>query len=110
MSKTSYICILLYKSTSDNPDYVPLYEESYVEVDASTEDEARALAYAVKARRETSYETEAGDRIRWALDMLIDVSEVLDAESADGAREIYSRHFYDIESYKKMEVLTQKKS
>ena len=110
MSETSYICVLLYKSASDAADYVPLYEESYVEVKASTEDEARALVSASKARRETSYKNEAGDKISWTLDMLIDVSEALDAESTDGVREIYSRHFHDIASYKKMEVLAQNQS
>ncbi len=105
MSK-KYIAVILYESSSDADTYRPMYEESYVEITAQSEADARKKTAELAKSRETSFENKDGNKITWKLNQIVDIAEVLD--NSNGAiREIYSRHFHDIESYKSMEVLAK---
>ena len=105
MSGQSYfVAIILYQSTSDAPDYAPLYEESTVLVKAKTEAEARDKVLALTQSNAVQYLNEQGHLIQWRLDTIVDISPMLNDEIAD-VTEIYSRHFHDVEAYRAFEVL-----
>ena len=99
-----YIAVLLFGSSSDDQGYKPLYEESYVEITASSEAEARKKALKLGRSRETTYENPDGNRITWRFMKMIDIAESLEDTNGD-VRELYARHFYDLEAYRSMEIL-----
>ena len=105
--KQKYLAIILFEADSEQDDYRPLYEESFVEILASTIQEAKKIALAFSQKRETSYKNVYGDKVSWRLRKVIDVSETLETKAHDGACELYSRHFYDIKSYEKFETLSR---
>ena len=105
MSK-KYIAVILYESSSDADGYKPMYEESYVEIIAQSEADARKKAAELMRSRETSFENKDGNQITWKSNQIVDVAEVLDDSNVD-IREIYSRHFHNLEAYKSMEVLAK---
>lgn len=97
---TIYIGLVLNKATSDVKTRTPLYQEVTVEVKAFDEASARQAIEAHAKRRETSYQNEAGDTITWTFEKIIDVSAVLEENFTDGVRDLYARHFKDLEAYK----------
>ena len=99
-----YVAVLLYESSSDAPSYEPLYEECFVLIRASTQEEAEARARAHAQQNEQSYQNADGETIRWRPKRVIDVNAVLDDALVDGA-ELYARHFRDLEAYSRFEPL-----
>ncbi|WPB77895.1 DUF4288 domain-containing protein [Archangium violaceum] len=97
-SKQFYVAVLLYESTSESGGKKPLYQESFVLLQATGEEEARARAAEHARQQETQYENEEGELIHWSLKHVIDVSPVLDDELKDGS-ELYARHFRDYGAY-----------
>lgn len=103
-SKQLYIAVLLYESTSQSGAKKPLYQESFVLLQASGEEEARARAVEHARQQEVHYKNAEGETIQCSLKHVIDVSSVLDDELKDGA-ELYARHFRDYEAYHAFEPL-----
>lgn len=103
-SKPFYIAVLLYESTSDSGDKKPMYEESFVLLQATNEEEARARALEHARRQDVRYESAEGKAIHWSLKHLVDVSPVLDEDLKDGA-ELYARHFKNYGAYHAFEPL-----
>ena len=106
-TKDFYIAILLYESVSESGEpgsKEPMYEESFVLLQASSEEEARNRALGHASQQCTSYENAEGERIRWSLRHVIDVSQVLDDELVDGA-ELYARYFKNYAAYHAFEPL-----
>jgi len=105
MSK-KYIAVILLESSSDASNYRPMYEESYVEITALSEDDAQKKAIELAKSREASFDNKDGDKITWKFNQLVDIAESLDDSNGD-IRELYSRHFHDIDAYKSMETLAR---
>ncbi|HEX5745004.1 MAG TPA: DUF4288 domain-containing protein [Archangium sp.] len=103
-SQQLYIAVLLYESTSESGGKKPLYEESFVLIQATSEEEARARAADHARRQEARYENAEGEHIRYSLKHVVDVSPVLDGDLKDGA-ELYARHFRDYGAYHAFEPL-----
>ncbi|MEV0093988.1 DUF4288 domain-containing protein [Streptomyces sp. NPDC050738] len=99
-----YVAILLCEASTAAEDQVPLYQETFVLVEAEDETEARSRAREHGRRLETSYENHLGETVSWKLLHVVDVSEVPDAEPGDGS-EVYSRHFRNYDAYRSFEPL-----
>ncbi len=99
-----YIAVILYESSSDAPEYMPLYEESFVLIKATSEEEAWAKAQNYGKGEEVSYPNENREMISWSLKQVIDVTPVL-AEKFDDGSELYSRYFRDYNAYRAFEPL-----
>ncbi len=99
-----YMAVILYEAQSDAPDYKPLYEESFVLVEASTEDEARGKAAIHAQGQLSSYQNEFGETITWVEKQIVDVSPVL-TDTIDDGSELYTRHFRDYQAYSAFEPM-----
>ncbi|WP_427162472.1 DUF4288 domain-containing protein [Aliinostoc sp. HNIBRCY26] len=102
-----YIAIILYKSSSDAPDYKSLYQESFVLIKATSLEAAKAKALNHGKNESVSYKNENGETITWSLQQVIDVNSVLDDDfnaSEDGV-DLYARHFRNYEAYQSFEPL-----
>lgn len=93
-----FVAILLYRSSSDAPDYTPLYQETFVVLTANSLDHARAKAESYGRSRQASYQNEYQETITWTLFRVVDVAHTLDEPIVDGA-ELYARHFRDYSAY-----------
>lgn len=100
-----YSGLLLNKAVSSVKGAKPLYQEVFVEVKAFDVEAAKSAIKAAAKKEETSYKNETGDIITWTFERVIDVSPVLNENFKDGVRELYSRHFRDIEAYKAFDSL-----
>ncbi len=97
-----YIAILLYESSSDASDYVPLYREDVVLLWAANPEAAARRAEERGERAGTSYQNRAGETITWKLKHVIDVNSAPEDDlSADA--DLYSRHFRDYQAYRSFE-------
>ena len=99
-----YIAVILYEAQSDAPDYEPLYEESFVLMRASTEDEAREKATVHTQGQLSSYQNEFWETITWVVKHIVDVSPVLSDALEDGS-ELYVRHFRNFQAYNAFEPM-----
>ncbi len=99
-----YMVVILYEAQSEAPDYKPLYEESFVLIGASTEDEAREKATIHAQGQLSSYQNEFGETITWVVKQIIDVCPVLISTIEDGS-ELYVRHFRDYQAYRAFEPM-----
>ncbi|MEO7021315.1 MAG: DUF4288 domain-containing protein [Ktedonobacteraceae bacterium] len=101
---TFYIAIILYEASSDAPDYTPLYQESFVLLQAHSAEEARQKAFLHAQHEQISYPNEYNEQISWSFKQIIDVSPVLSETFNDGS-ELYARHFRDYQAYRLFEPL-----
>jgi hypothetical protein len=99
-----YVAVLLYESSSDAPDYQPLYEESFVLLHDESLEKAQARAKQLGHEEETQYLNDKGETIAWSLKHVVDVTEALYDELGDETT-LYSRHFRDYEAYRQFEPL-----
>jgi hypothetical protein len=99
-----YIAVLLYEARADDASKAPLYQESFVVLHATSEEEARRMALAHAQQQQTSYASADGATIQWSLKHLVDVSPCLEDELKHGA-EIYARHFRNYEAYRAFEPM-----
>jgi hypothetical protein len=97
-----FAALLVYESFSSARDYRPLYEETVTLFTAESDEIARRKAQLHGENRETSYDNADGDTITWRLKHVIDVTEVIDNPSDDGA-EVYTRHFGNYQAYEMFE-------
>ena len=102
--KSNYIGLVLFEIATLT---VKMYEENFVEIQASSLEEAQGLidAYAEDGNHE--YKNEDNELVKHTFMQVIDVSEVLYEEADNSVRELYSRHFDNLEAYNKMEKLTK---
>lgn len=98
------MAVILYEAQSDAPNYEPLYEESFVLIGASTEDEAKGKAAIHAQGQLSSYQNEFGETITWNVKQIIDVCPVLTNTFEDGS-ELYVRHFRDFQAYRAFEPM-----
>ncbi|MGL5877438.1 MAG: DUF4288 domain-containing protein [Xenococcaceae cyanobacterium] len=93
-----YIAVVLFDSSSNAPDYQPLYEECFILIQANSLEEAREKALLYSRQQECSYQNQNQDTISWTCKQIIDVNSVLYADF-DDITEIYARHFRNYEAY-----------
>lgn len=73
-TESFYIAIILYKSSSDQHDYQPLYQESFVLIKAASLEEAKLKAWNYGKNESVSYTNENGETITWSLQQVIGVN------------------------------------
>jgi Domain of unknown function (DUF4288) len=102
-----YIAIILYKSSSDAPNYQPLYQESFVLIKAASLESAQAKALNHGKNESVSYTNEYGETITWSLQQVVDVNSVLydNFDSSEDVVDLYTRHFHNYEAYQSFEPL-----
>jgi hypothetical protein len=102
-----YIAIILYKSSSDKPDYQPLYQESFVLIKATSLEEAKVKAVNHGKNESVSYTNEDGETITWSLQQLVDVNSVLydDFDASEDGVDLYTRHFRNYQAYQSFETV-----
>ncbi|ASU79876.1 DUF4288 domain-containing protein [Actinopolyspora erythraea] len=98
----AYVAVLVTESTSDSPDFQPLYEESFVLLTAHSEEEALEKAREYGKQQEISYHNEHQQLVTWRLKHVVEVKQVEDATFDDGS-ELYSRFFRDYARYRSFE-------
>lgn len=101
-----YVAVLLLESTSDDADYKPLYEESFVLLKAESDEEAHEKATGHGKQLQTSYHNEHHQLITWKLKQVIEVKQLEDATFDDGT-ELFSRFFRNYAAYKSFDPLTE---
>lgn len=99
-----YIAVILYESSSTQPEYKPLYQECFVLIKATSVENAREKALSHASQEQVSYQNEKGDTITWSLKQLVDVNSVL-YDEFDECTELYVRHFHNYEAYRLFEAL-----
>lgn len=99
-----YIAVILYESSSDTPDYQPLYEECFVLIRAISLEEAKKKALSHARKQEGSYQNPYGQTITWFIKQILDINSVLDDKCED-VTELYARHFRNYEAYCSFEPL-----
>ena len=87
-----------------NPFYQKLYEEDYVLVQASSDEDARQKALQLAQKGQHSYKNEYQEKITWTLKHVLDVAPVLSEKFEHGA-ELYARHIRNYEAYVAFEPL-----
>lgn len=97
-----YVAVLVTESSSESPDYAPLYEESFVLLTAISEEEAAEKAREYGKQQEISYYNENQELVTWRLKHVVEVKAVEDATFDDGS-ELYSRFFRDYAGYSSFE-------
>ncbi|MEH1842760.1 MAG: DUF4288 domain-containing protein [Nostoc sp.] len=102
-----YIAIILYKSSSDKPDYQPLYQESFVLVKATSLQEAKVKVLNHAKNESVSYTNENGETITWSFEQVVDMNSVLhdNFDSSEEIVDLYTRHFRNYEAYQSFEPL-----
>ena len=99
-----YIAVILYESSSNNPDYKALYEECFTLIEAGALEEAREKAEIYAKNNEHSYQNMYGETITWLTKEIVDVNRVLFDRFQDST-ELYARHFRNYEAYRAFEPL-----
>ncbi|WP_339376819.1 DUF4288 domain-containing protein, partial [Nostoc sp. 106C] len=107
VTEEGYIAIILYKSSSDAPNYQPLYQESFVLIKAASLESAKVKALAHGKNESVSYTNENGETITWTLQLVLDVNSVLynDIDSSEDVIDLYTRHFRNYNAYQSFEPL-----
>lgn len=105
-----YIAIILYKSSLDQADYQPLYQESFVLIKSTSLEEAKTKAFNHSKNESISYTNENKETITWSLQQVVDVNSVLydDFDSSEDIVDLYTRHFRNYEVYRSFEPLLSK--
>lgn len=101
-----YIAVILYESSSDAPQYTPLYQECFVLIKAGSLEEAHRKALAHAEAENVSYLNEKGETITWSLRQIVDVNPVLN-EHLEDITELYVRHFRNYDAYRQFEEISR---
>jgi len=102
--QTKYIGLALFEISTST---VKMYEENILEIEASSQEEAEKLLTAYGKESSHEYKNEKDELVQKSFMQIIDISEVLYEEAENNVRELYSRHFDDLEAYKKIEKITK---
>ena len=92
-----YFAVFIYESSSEAADYEPLYEESFVPIEADSEEEAKEKALR-QVQKPFSYKNQYGETITWSFKQLVALLPVWN-EISDGT-ELCSRFFQNYEAYR----------
>jgi len=98
----TYFARLLNVSSSREPDYRPLHEESFILVRASSEKEARARAEQYGRQSAHQYKSVDGLHIKWQFLEVLDVVLAIDDDFKNDIMELSGWFFHDLEMYKKL--------
>ncbi|WP_158228273.1 DUF4288 domain-containing protein [Pseudonocardia sp. MH-G8] len=98
-----YVALLVYEYSSSAPGFEPLYEETVTIIEANSKENATERARNFARSRQSDYENEAGETIRYHIKHLVDVVEIND-KLCDQA-EIYTRHFRNYDAYRTFEPM-----
>ncbi len=101
---TPFVAVILYESTSDSKGFSVLYREDFVLIYAESEGDALRIATERAKGEECAYVNEYGETIHTTVKHMVDVNRATDDDLSAGG-DLYSRHFRDYESYRKMEPL-----
>ena len=82
-----------------------LYEENFIEIKAESLSEANKFIKEYTKKQNFDYKNVDGQLVKNRFYKIIDVNEVLFEKPKNHVRELYSRHFKNIEAYKKVENL-----
>jgi hypothetical protein len=96
-----YIALVVFQFLSSSND---LYEEVFIQIKANSDKDAKKIAENYANNSEHEYKNNDGNTVRKKSIQVIDVVEVLYQEAENNVRELYSRHFDDFDSYKKIET------
>lgn len=107
MFKRNFIAIVLLEAENLKTK-VKSYDETFLSVEAISEEEAQKLAENYGKSCETIYKNGFGEEISVKFLQIIDVNQYLRENYENSVKELYSRHFEDLESYKKFEILSKK--
>ncbi|MEV0711601.1 DUF4288 domain-containing protein [Nocardia aurea] len=107
-NRTPFVAVLLYESTSDAADYEVMYQEDFVLLYAESEEAARKLALDKAKEQECTYQNGQGETITLSLKHVIDVASAVSDDLTAGG-DLYTRHFRDYASYRRMEPLLNEK-
>lgn len=99
-----YIAVILYESSSDTPNYKPLYQECFVLIRAMSLEEAKKKALSHAKKEEGSYQNEYGQTITWFMKQILDVNNVL-SDKFNEVTDLYARHFCNYDAYCSFEPL-----
>lgn len=102
MSPTAHVAVLLFRATSDEPGFAPLYEERFHLLLAQSLEEASQKAEALRLKPPHSYQNADGFTVTWQCLQVVDVAELVGTELTDGA-ELYGRYFRDVDAYERFE-------
>lgn len=97
-----HVAILLYRASSEEPGFVPVYEERFYLLMALSREEAWGKAEAIRARPAHSYQNADGHTVTWTCVRVVDVAETVDDGLSDGA-ELYGRYFRNLDAYEHFE-------
>ena len=101
----TFLAIVLNKiKVADNT----LYEENFVEIKATSLSKANEFIKEYAKKQNFDYKNVDGQLVKNRFYKIIDVNEVLFEKPENHVRELYSRHFKNIEAYKKIENLLKK--
>ncbi len=94
---TYYAAVVVIEMTVNAPDDKPLYEERFLFIRATSEQEARekVLQYTVQPLR---YQNQYGETVTWTFKELISVQQMVKDEIVDGT-ELFSRFFRNYDAY-----------
>lgn len=99
-----YVAILLFESTSPSPGYRPLYREDVALVYAEDHERAVERAREHGLAQECTVYNDLGEAIALRLLEVVDVNEPLDDDLGGGAADLYARHFYDLDAWRRVET------
>ena len=92
-----YIAVIVYESSSDAPNDQPLYEETFMLIHASSQENAEQQA-AQLVNKPHSYQNQYGQTITWSFKQIVVVQPALNDEFTNGT-ELFSRFFRNYEAY-----------
>jgi hypothetical protein len=95
-----YVAVIVSESSSEAPNYAPLYEEAFLLVRARSLEQAAEKARA-HIGQEAPYTSMTGQKVSWSR-RLVEVGETLYDNFEDG-REIYARFFRNYNAYELLE-------
>jgi hypothetical protein len=98
-----YLAVLLHEGQVGTGDDVPLYEEAFVLLRASSVEQARQRAAAYAANQHATYVNDRGEPVSWSLKHVVDVAEVLEEETGGEPEALYARHFRSYDAYRAFE-------
>ncbi len=92
-----YIVVLIIECTIAHSDDKPLYEERFLLIKASSEEDASEKAIQQSNQLE-SYQNQYGETVTWTFKEVVEAKEVNEGEIGDGT-EIFARFFRNYEAY-----------
>jgi len=94
---TFYVAVVVIESNIDNPTYQPLYEERFLLIKATSEEDASEKAIQ-QSNEPLSYQNQYGETVTWTFKEVVEAKEVDYDKIADGT-EIFTRFFRNYEAY-----------